>query len=79
LAYANTTANHSLTIINLSGFDSNLQPTKQGVPAQPVISNISDKKRADGEAKINLVWKKKKKAGTAKADKVQAQERQVYT
>ena len=67
LAYANTVANHNLATINLSGFDSNLQPTKHGIPDTPVISNITDKKRADGEAKINLVKKKKKAAGTAKA------------
>ena len=67
LNYANTVANHNLSIINLSGFDSNNQPTKQGIPATPVISNISDKKRADGEAKINLVKNKKKAAGTATA------------
>jgi hypothetical protein len=71
LAYTNTTANHSLTIINLSGFDHNIQPTKQGIPPTPVISNISDKKRADGEAKINLVRNKKKAAGTATAPKIQ--------
>jgi hypothetical protein len=67
LAYANTRANHDLGIINLSGFDHNNQPTKHGIPDTPVISNISDKKRADGEAKINLVKKKKAAAGTTKA------------
>jgi hypothetical protein len=67
LAYANTRANHDLGIINLSGFDHNNQPTKHGIPPTPVISNISDKKRADGEAKINLVKKKKAAAGTTKA------------
>ncbi len=66
LTYANTVANHNLAIINLSGFDHNAQPTKHGVPPAPVISNISDKKRADGEAKINLVKKKKEAAGTTK-------------
>jgi hypothetical protein len=71
LNYANTVANHNLSIINLSGFDSNNQPTKQGIPATPVISNISDKKRADGEAKINLVRRKKKAAGTATVKKTQ--------
>lgn len=67
LAYANTVANHNLAIINLSGFDHNAQPAKHGIPPTPVISNISDKKRADGEAKINLVKNKKKAAGTATA------------
>lgn len=71
LTYTNTIANHNLTIINLSGFDSNAQPTKHGIPATPVISNISDKKQAAGAAKINLVKNKKKAAGTAKAKKVQ--------
>ena len=66
LAYANTVANHNLTIINLSGFDHNNQPAKHGIPDTPVISNISDKKRADGEAKINLIKKKKTAAGTPK-------------
>ena len=66
LAYTNTTANHDLVIINLSGFDHNAQPTKHGIPPIPVISNISDKKRAAGEAKINLVKNKKKTAGTTK-------------
>ncbi len=67
LTYANTVANHNLTIINLSGFDHNNQPAKHGIPPTPVISNISDKKRADGEAKINLVKKKKATAGTTKS------------
>ena len=66
LTYTNTVANHNLAIINLSGFDHNAQPTKHSVPPAPVISNISDKKCADGEAKINLVRKKKAAVGTTK-------------
>ncbi|MBI3502147.1 MAG: hypothetical protein HY063_10155 [Bacteroidetes bacterium] len=55
------------TIIDESGFDATEDATAHGIPAVPVISKITDVKKAPGTAKILLEKKKKKELVVAKA------------